>query len=118
MSHAVFPILWGIGLLAFAAIVAGRVRLLLVARPAARLDRIPSGSGGWSSTVCQKKFLAGEQPSGIAHAVVFWGFVVLLLQVITLFGRSFDMDWSIPGFAAEEPLGPPFFLARDLLEAA
>ena len=65
----------------------------------------------------QKKLWPHEQPSGIAHAVVFWGFVVLLLQVITLFGRSFDADWSIPGFAAEEPLGPPFFLARDLLEA-
>ena len=94
------------------------MRLLLAARPAARLDRIPKrikrmvvyGLG-------QKKFLVGEQPSGIAHAVVFWGFVVLLLQVITLFGRAFDAGWSIPGFAADEPLGPPFFIARDLLEA-
>jgi Fe-S oxidoreductase len=118
VSHVVFPILWGIGLLAFATIVAGRVRMLFAARPAARLDRIPEriarmvvyGLG-------QKKFLVGEQPSGIAHAVVFWGFVVLLLQVITLFGRAFDAGWSIPGFAADEPLGPPFLLARDLLEA-
>ena len=117
MSHAVFPILWGIGLLAFAAIVAGRVRLLVAASRGAWIGS-RSGSGGWSSTVWPEEALAGEQLSGIAHAVVFWGFVVLLLQVITLFGRSFDVDWSIPGFAAEEPLGPPFFLARDLLEAS
>ena len=118
MSHLVFPILWGVGLLVFAGIMAARMRLLVAARPAARLDRIPErirrtvvyGLG-------QKKFLVGEQPSGIMHALVFWGFVVLLLQVITLFGRAFDADWSIPGFAADEPLGPPFFLARDLLEA-
>ncbi len=118
MSHVVFPILWGIGLLVFAGIMAVRTRLLLAARPAARLDRIPErirrtvvyGLG-------QKKFLVGEQPSGIMHALVFWGFVVLMLQVIMLFGRAFDADWSLPGFGADEPLGPPFFVARDLLEA-
>jgi Fe-S oxidoreductase len=118
VSDLVFPIIWGIGLLAFAGIIASRTRLLLAARPAARLDRIPErirrmlvdGLG-------QKKFLVGEQPSGIAHALVFWGFAVLLLQVITLFGRAFDAGWDIPGFGADEPLGPPFFIARDLLEA-
>ena len=118
VSHVVFPILWGIGLLVFAGIMAVRMRLLVAARPAARLDRIPErirrmvvyGLG-------QKKFLVGEQPSGIVHALVFWGFVVLMLQVITLFGRAFDAGWDIPGFGPDEPLGPPFFVARDLLEA-
>jgi Fe-S oxidoreductase len=118
VSHLVFPILCALGLLVFAAIIAMRARLLLAARPVARLDRIPErikrtlvyGLG-------QKKFLAGEQPSGIAHALVFWGFVVLMIQVVTLFGRAFDTSWSIPGFAADEPLGPPFFIARDLLES-
>ena len=119
MSHVVFPILWGIGLLVFAGIIASRARLLFAARPAARLDRIPErirqtlvyGLG-------QRKFLSGEQPSGIMHALVFWGFVVLVLQVVTLYGRAFDAGWNIPGFAPDEPLGPPFFIARDLLEAS
>ena len=119
MSDLVFPIIWGIALLAFAGILASRTRLLLAARPAARLDQIPKrirrmlvdGLG-------QRKFLVGEQPSGIAHALVFWGFVVLLLQVITLYGRAFDAGWDIPGFGADEPLGPPFLIARDLLEAS
>ena len=118
MSPVVFPILWGIGMLVFAGIMAVRARLLLTARPAARLDRIPERIG---RTVVyglgQKKFLAGEQPSGIMHALVFWGFVVLMLQVIMLFGRAFDADWSLPGLGADELLGPPFFIARDLLEA-
>ena len=82
MSDVAFPIVWAIGLLVFAAIVAGRARLLLAARPAARLDRIPErlrravvyGLG-------QRKFLTGEQPAGIMHALIFWGFVVLMLQV-------------------------------------
>ena len=83
MSHVAFPIVWAIGLLVFAGIIAGRTRLLLAARPAARLDRIPErirrtavyGLG-------QRKFLSGEQPAGIMHALVFWGFVVLMIQVV------------------------------------
>ena len=64
----------------------------------------------------QRKFLSGEQPAGIMHALVFWGFVVLMLQVITLFGRAFDVNWNIPGFGPDQLLGPPFFILRDLLE--
>ncbi len=119
MSHVVFPILLGVGLLVFAGILAVRARLLFRARPAARLDRIPERIGRTLVYgLGQKKFLSGEQPSGIAHALVFWGFLVLMLQVITLFGRAFDGGWNIPGFAPNEPLGPPFFIARDLLEAS
>ena len=118
MSHVVFPILWAVGLLVFAGLIVLRARVLFAARPAARFDRIPErlkravvyGLG-------QKKFLSGEQPAGIMHALIFWGFVVLMLQVITLFGRAFDANWNIPGFAPDQPLGPPFFILRDLLEA-
>ncbi len=36
--------------------------------------------------------------------------------MIILFGRTFDASWDLPGFGADQPLGPPFFIARDLLE--
>ena len=118
MSHIAFPVVWAIGMLVFAWIIAGRMRLLLRARPAARLDRLPErlrravvyGLG-------QKKFLRGDQPAGIMHALIFWGFVVLMIEVVLLFGRTFDAGWDIPGLGADQVLGPPFFLARDLLEA-
>ncbi|MGZ5341309.1 MAG: hypothetical protein ACXWED_07880, partial [Solirubrobacterales bacterium] len=89
MSHVVFPVICGIALLAFAAIMLVRGRLLVAARPAARLDRIPERT--WHMVLYglgQRKFLSGEQPSGIMHALVFWGFVVLMLQVVMLFGRA------------------------------
>ncbi len=119
MSQPLFPIALAIALLTFAWTISRRARLLLAARPAHRVDRIPErikrmlvyGFG-------QKKFLTGEQPAGIMHALIFWGFVVLLLQVITLFGRAFDWSWHIPGFGPDQLLGPPFFIARDLLEAS
>ncbi len=118
MSPVAFPIVLALGLIVFAAIVAARARLLFAARPAARLDRIPErlkraavyGLG-------QRKFLSGEQPAGIMHALIFWGFVVLMIQVVTLYGRAFDADWSLPGFGDSELLGPPFGAARDAVEA-
>lgn len=117
MSHVAFPILWGLALVIFAVIVGKRASLLLAARPAARFDRI--GERTCRAVVYglgQKKFLRGEQPAGVMHALIFWGFVILMLQVITLFGRAFDASWSIPGFAPGQVLGPPFFILRDLLE--
>ena len=45
----------------------------------------------------QRKFLSGEQPAGIMHALIFWGFVVLVIQVVLLFGRTFDAGGTSPG---------------------
>lgn len=119
MSHVAFPIVLGIAVLSFTAILGNRLRLLVAAAPANRFDRLGERLGrmlvyGFG----QKKFLSGEQPSGIMHALIFWGFMVLLLQVITLFGEAFSTNWHVPGFGAHQPLGPPFFVARDTLEAA
>ena len=117
MSHVAFPIVWAIGMLVFAGIIAGRMRLLLRARPAASFDRMPERfKRAVVYGVGQKKFLHGEQPAGIMHALIFWGFVVLMIEVVLLFGRTFDASWDLPGFGADQLLGPPFFLARDLLE--
>ncbi len=118
MSHVLFPVVWAIALLVFAVLIAMRTRLLLAARPANRFDRMPKRLGrAVVYGLGQKKFLSGEQPAGIMHALVFWGFVVLMIQVITLFGRAFDSTWNIPGFGPDQLLGPPFFILRDLLEA-
>jgi Fe-S oxidoreductase len=119
VSHVVFPIVLLIGLLIFARTLASRAKLLMAARPAGRFDRIPERIRSTAVYAFgQKKFLTGEQPAGIMHALIFWGFVVLILQVITLFGRALDANWHIPAFGPNQPLGPPFFIARDVLEAS
>jgi hypothetical protein len=118
MSPVAFPIVCAIGLIVFAAIITGRARLLLAARPAGRIDRIPERLGrALVYGLGQRKFLSGEQPAGIMHALIFWGFVVLMIQVVTLYGRAFDADWSLPGFGESELLGSPFAVARDAVEA-
>ena len=118
MSQPLFPIALAIALLAFGWTIARRARLLLAARPAGRFDHLAERVRRMAvDGFGQRKFLVGEQPAGIMHALIFWGFVVLFLQIVTLFGRAVDWNWHIPGFGPGQPLGPPFFLARDLLEA-
>lgn len=117
MSHVVFPVVWAIAMVVFASLLVVRARLLFAARPVARFDHLGARVKRMTiDGIGQRTFLSGEQPAGIMHALIFWGFVVLLIQVVTLFGRAFDPMWNIPGFAPTEVLGPPFFIVRDVLE--
>lgn len=63
----------------------------------------------------QKKFFLGEQPAGWMHVLLFWGFVVLLLQVITMFVRGWIPDFYLPGLSPEG-LGGPYGFLKDLCE--
>jgi Fe-S oxidoreductase len=111
VSEVAFPIVWAIGMLVFAAIIAGRARLLLRARPATRFDRFGERvRRAVVDGVGQRKFLSGDQPAGIMHALIFWGFLVLMLQVVRLYVRTFDAGWELP---AEDVLA----VARDVVEA-
>lgn len=46
--------------------------------------------------LAQRKLLKWTVP-GIAHALTFWGFIVLILTIIEAYGALFDRDFAIPG---------------------
>lgn len=116
MSGTLFLLVVFAALGFFASTLYGRVRLLLAMRPVGRFDRI----GRRLKAVLvyafgQKKFIVGEQPAGWMHILIFWGFMILALQVVTMFGRAFSDHFFVPGFAPDQ-LGGPFFVLRDLME--
>jgi Fe-S oxidoreductase len=95
-----------------------RLRLLLAAQPVNRFDRISDRLRAVVVYVFgQKKFVTGEQPAGWMHVVIFWGFVILGLQVLTMFGRAFSDHFFVPGFTPDL-LGGPFFILRDVMEVS
>jgi Fe-S oxidoreductase len=111
-----FSIVWGVAMLVFAQTMERRLKLLLAAAPAQRLDRpLERLKRTAVYALGQRKFLTGEQPAGIAHALIFWGFVVLGLQVVTQFAQPYDYGFHIP-LLGPSALGPVFYLLRDLLE--
>lgn len=116
MSSVLFLLVVAGALGFFAFTVYDRLRLLLAAKPVDRFDRV----GDRIKAVLvyafgQKKFAVGEQPAGWMHIVIFWGFMILGVQVMTMFGRGFSEHFFVPGFAPDQ-FGGPFFVVRDLME--
>ncbi len=97
-----------------------RFRLLLSAAPAARFDRIPERVRAvLVYAFGQKKFVrpnpGAERYAGWMHFFIFWGFVILFIQILTLFGRAYSPSFVVPGFSLNL-LGGPYFLLRDIME--
>ena len=66
----------------------------------------------------QKK-LFQELAPGIMHAVIFWGFCILLLRVLTLFGMAFaGFDYHLPLLNPETLTGQSYSLMRDIANFA
>ncbi len=117
MSPVLFSLTLVIAAAVFAAIMMPRARLLLAADAAPRFDQL--GERLRRTAVYafgQKKFLKGEQPAGIMHAAIFWGFMILVLTVLTLFGRAYDEHFYLPLLGPGDALGGPYTLIRDLIQ--
>ena len=72
----------------------------------------------------QKKFVQqeprpgtriSEQTAGWMHFFVFWGFTILAIQVIHMFGRAFFDDFYLFPFTPDL-LGGPYLLLKDVME--
>lgn len=87
------------GLLTFAHTIYRRSLLLASAQGKdIRFDNI----GGrirhlFQSGFGQKRLLLHETKSGIMHAIIFWGFIIISLRTITFFGLGFEDPFVLPG---------------------
>src|SRR5258706_3210865 len=116
MSAVLFTLVVLIAGSFFAYTLYGRFRLLAAARPVDRFDRIPERiAATLVYAFGQKKFVVGEQPAGWLHFFIFWGFMILGVQVTTLFARAYSDHFYLPGLSPHL-LGGPVMLLRDLME--
>src|SRR5262245_15172882 len=100
----------------------GRFNLLRAARPAALFDRVPERiravlvyAFGQQKFVRPEVARQGEALAGWAHFFVFWGFTLLGLQIVTMFGRAYSPEFHIP-LLGPGLLGGLYALVRDLFE--
>lgn len=115
-------LVWTLCLLAFLGVfgwqIYGRLRILPLVRRADRFDRIPERIKQMLvGAIGQMKFFSPgqDQPAGIIHALVFWGFLVLGLQVMTMFLRGWAPEASLP-LMGPNALGGPYMFVRDIME--
>jgi len=84
-----------------------RWQLLMVGRPVSRFDNIPERLRGvWEYAVRQRK-MSYYPLAGLAHKLIFTGFIVLLLRSIMLWGRGFSPGFNLFILGPEPVLGIP-----------
>ena len=67
-----------------------KVGVLLKARPEVRWDRVPERIENTVRIAFAQAKLFKEPAPGLMHALIFWGFLILLLRTISVFGRAYS----------------------------
>lgn len=82
-----------------------KIQVLLKAKPDVRWDRIPERVGSMLRVAIAQVKMFKDPASGVMHALIFWGFLILLLRTLSVFGRAYigggpvESNWSIFWFA-------------------
>src|SRR4051794_10503525 len=103
-AHAVF--LWSI---------LRRWQLMRVGRFVDRFDRISERISAVLRYGLAQEKMAYYQPAGIAHKLIFVGFMVLLFRTLVLWGRGFDPTWNLLVLGPTQPLGKVYEFAKDIV---
>lgn len=120
MFTLIWTIVFILGIGAFAWQCWGRLGLLLKARKDDARDYSLATLGPRIKNTLvyafgQKKFFGSDQPAGIMHAIIFWGFLVLGIQVVTMFARGWLPEFRVPGFQVHQ-LGSYYALLKDFFQ--
>ncbi len=108
-----------VALAVFARTMTRKIKLLMALEPADRLNRIKDRLVNLLVIAIGQKRLVGrarERSSGIMHALIFWGFCVLLIRSLMLYGEGFHEGFRLPVFGHENLLGYLYLLVKDIME--
>jgi Fe-S oxidoreductase len=103
-AHAVF--LWSI---------LRRWQLMRVGRFIDRFDRIPERISNTLRYAFAQEKMAYYQPAGIAHKLIFVGFMILLFRTLVLWGRGFDPSWNLLVLGPTQAVGKVYEFAKDIV---
>ncbi len=94
-----------------------RWQLLKIGQPIERLDRIPERVYTTLLYAFGQKRMPNYPLAGVAHIAIFFGFMVLLLRSLVLWGRAFSPSFNLWILGPEPflglPLGHLYDLAKD-----
>jgi len=112
MGPQVISIMMIIALGFFAYFAWQRVDALLAAKPENRFDD-PVGrlKGLWTYGILQERLLKHHKAAGWMHALIFWGFCILLLRSAVMVVTGYVEHFHIPG-----PVGDAYTVVKDVFE--
>ena len=107
------------GLAFFGRTMFSKIQLLMALEPTDRANHIKERLISMLSLAVGQKRLVGrerERSSGIMHAFIFWGFCVLLIRSLTLYGEGFTEGYHLPFFGDDYVLGYLYTCLKDIME--
>ena len=120
MSPLLMTVLLAVGLGFFARTMYQRILLLTSLEPADRFNRIKDRLKNLVIIAFGQKRLVGrkkERASGIMHAFIFWGFCILLIRSLTLYGQGYVEGFQLPLLGESSFLGYLYLALKDVTEA-
>jgi Fe-S oxidoreductase len=108
-----------VGLTIFGRTMFFKIRLLMALEPVDRANHITERLKNLVILALGQKRLVGrkkERASGIMHALIFWGFCILLIRSLTLYGEGFVQGYQLPLFGDHYILGYLYIALKDIME--
>ncbi len=93
-----------------------RWRLLKVGAPEDRFDRAGERIKNMLAIAFLQKKLPKYPVMGPIHMAIFWGFLVLLINTLILWGRGFDEHFNL-WILGDNPLGHLYHFVKDIVTA-
>lgn len=77
-----------------------KIRVLIQGRPAVRWDQVPTRLWTMIKVAFGQSKMFKEFGPGVMHALIFWGFLLLLIRSISLIGRAYGVEsnWTLLSF--------------------
>jgi len=119
MNPLFMSLLLIIALTIFGRTMAGKIRLLKALEPADRVNHLKERLMNMVILAIGQKRLVGratERSSGIMHAFIFWGFCILLIRSVTLYGEGFQEGFHLPFLGGDYLLGYLYIALKDIIE--
>ena len=119
MNPLLMSLLLIIGLAIFTRTMAHKTRLLMALESVDRVNHIKDRIKNLVVLAMGQKRLVGrkkERASGLMHAFIFWGFCILLIRSLTLYGEGFIPGYQLPLFGDQYILGYFYIALKDIME--
>ncbi len=119
MNPLLMSILLIVGLAVFSRTMFQKIQLLKALEPVDRANHIKERLSNMFFIAIGQKRLVGrskERVSGIMHAFIFWGFCILLIRSLNLYGEGFSEGFQLPFLGDQYLLGYLYIALKDIVE--
>ena len=119
MNPIVMSILLIVGIAVFCHTMYYKIQLLMALEPLDRFGRITERLKNMVIIAIGQKRLAGrkkEWAAGIMHAFIFWGFCILIIRSLNIYGEGFITGYHLPFLGDDFLLGYLYIALKDIME--